>query len=139
MRGASWPTGRAGEGNAGWVGAEIRADGSARITEVIDYDLGQSGDSHGIYRLKIGDPGRLVGGVHRHRIQYVLPEAVRGHRFAWDAVGAGWQVDRANAEVHVAGPVTSPDSAANAAPGTTANPARPCAADRGTSSSGPAS
>ncbi|MFF9606504.1 DUF2207 domain-containing protein [Streptomyces sp. NPDC014684] len=130
-----------------WVGAEIRADGSARITEVIDYDFGHSGDSHGIYRdvpgspfedgdhvrvtmdghkvpyedtygdyyqdekgerniadrLRIGDPGRLVSGVHRYRIQYVLPEVVKGHRFAWDAVGTGWKVDRANVEVHVVG------------------------------------
>ncbi|MEU1465935.1 DUF2207 domain-containing protein [Streptomyces sp. NPDC005727] len=130
-----------------WVGAEIRADGSARVTEVIDYDFGHSGDSHGIYRdvpgspfedgdhvrvtmdghkvpyedtygdyyqdekgerdladrLKIGDPGHLVSGVHRYRIQYVLPEVVKGHRLAWDAVGTGWKVDRANVEVHVVG------------------------------------
>ncbi|MGW2744501.1 DUF2207 domain-containing protein [Streptomyces sp. NPDC001450] len=33
-----------------WVGAVIRADGSARITEVIDYDFGHSGETHGIYR-----------------------------------------------------------------------------------------
>ncbi|WP_406461794.1 DUF2207 domain-containing protein [Streptomyces sp. NBC_01622] len=33
-----------------WVGAEIRADGSARVTEVIDYDFGHSGQTHGIYR-----------------------------------------------------------------------------------------
>ena len=128
-----------------WVGAEIRADGSARITEVIDYDFGHSGDTHGIYRdvpgspfedadnlhvtmdghkvpyentygdyyqdekgertladrLKVGDPGRTVGGVHRYRIQYVLPDVVKGRKLAWDAVGTGWKVDRANVEVHV--------------------------------------
>ncbi|MFG2729677.1 DUF2207 domain-containing protein [Streptomyces canus] len=39
-----------------WVGAEIRADGSARITEVIDYDFGHSGGSHGIYRDVPGSP-----------------------------------------------------------------------------------
>ncbi|MEU6356512.1 DUF2207 domain-containing protein [Streptomyces sp. NPDC047072] len=127
-----------------WVGAEIRADGSARITEVIDYDFGHSGDSHGIFRdvpgapfegddvrvsldghtvpwedtygdyyrdetgeqhiadrLKIGDPDRLVGGVHRYRIQYTLPEVVKGGKLAWDAVGTGWKVDRSAVEVHV--------------------------------------
>ncbi|MFJ9707491.1 DUF2207 domain-containing protein [Streptomyces sp. NPDC101234] len=128
-----------------WVGAEIRADGSARITEVIDYDFGHSGDSHGIYRdvpgdpfedsesvhvgmdghkvpyedtygdfyrdekgerqladrLKIGDPDRLVSGIHRYRVQYVLPDVVKGRKLAWDAVGTGWKVDRANVEIHV--------------------------------------
>ncbi|MFF0082820.1 DUF2207 domain-containing protein [Streptomyces canus] len=127
-----------------WVGAEIRADGSARITEVIDYDFGHSGDSHGIYRdvpgspfegddvsvsldghkapwedtygdyyrdvtgeeqladrLKVGDPDRLVSGVHRYRIQYTLPDVVKGGRLAWDAVGTGWKVDRSRVEIHV--------------------------------------
>ncbi|MDH6491748.1 DUF2207 domain-containing protein [Streptomyces sp. SAI-127] len=130
--------------NSMWVGAEIRADGSARITEVIDYDFGHSGDSHGIYRdvpgspfegddvsvsldghkvpwedtygdyyrdvtgeeqladrLKVGDPDRLVSGVHRYRIQYTLPEVVKGGRLAWDAVGTGWKVDRSRVEIHV--------------------------------------
>jgi hypothetical protein len=129
-----------------WVGAEIRADGSARITEVIDYDFGHSGASHGIYRdvpgdpfvgddvrvsmdghkvpwedtygdyyrdetgrqdqadrLKVGDAGRLVSGVHRYRIQYTLPEVVKGGRLAWDAVGTGWKVDRSDVEIHVVG------------------------------------
>ncbi|MCX5260569.1 DUF2207 domain-containing protein [Streptomyces canus] len=127
-----------------WVGAEIRADGSARITEVIDYDFGHSGGSHGIYRdvpgspfegddvsvsldghkvpwedtygdyyrdvtgkqqladrLKVGDPDRTVSGVHRYRIQYTLPEVVKGGRLAWDAVGTGWKVDRSRVEIHV--------------------------------------
>lgn len=128
-----------------WVGAEIRADGSARITEVIDYDFGHSGDSHGIFRdvpgdpfmddenlhvtmdghkvpyedtfgdyyqdengkreiadrLKIGDPDHLVSGIHRYRIQYVLPDVVKGRKLAWDAVGTGWKVDRADVTIHV--------------------------------------
>ena len=127
-----------------WVGAEIRADGSARITEVIDYDFGHSGGSHGIYRdvpgspfegddvsvsldghkvpwedtygdyyrdvtgeeqradrLKVGDPDRTVSGVHRYRIQYTLPEVVKGGRLAWDAVGTGWKVDRSRVEIHI--------------------------------------
>ncbi|MDV9178288.1 DUF2207 domain-containing protein [Streptomyces sp. W16] len=127
-----------------WVGAEIRADGSARITEVIDYDFGHSGKTHGIYRdvpdadffaddvratmdghkvpyagtfgasyrdvngresvadrLKVGDRDRTVGGVHRYRIQYTVPDAVKNGKLAWDAVGTGWKVDRADVEIHV--------------------------------------
>ncbi|MFI7009665.1 DUF2207 domain-containing protein [Streptomyces sp. NPDC050145] len=130
-----------------WVGAVIRADGSARITEVIDYDFGHSGFTHGIYRdvpdadfyasdvratmdghrvpfestlgdkyrdvhgrsdyadrLKVGDPDRTVGGVHRYRITYTVPEVVKGGKLAWDAVGTGWQVDRARVEIHVVDP-----------------------------------
>ncbi|MFD7134844.1 DUF2207 domain-containing protein [Streptomyces sp. NPDC059894] len=34
-----------------WVGAEVAADGSLRVTEVIDYDFGYPGTTrHGIYR-----------------------------------------------------------------------------------------
>ncbi|MEV5532614.1 DUF2207 domain-containing protein [Streptomyces prunicolor] len=127
-----------------WVGAEIRADGSARITEVIDYDFGHSGSTHGIYRdvpdadffaddvratmdghkvpyvstfgdlyrdvngrefvadrLKVGDRNRTVGGVHRYRLQYTVPDVVKDGKFAWDAVGTGWKVDRADVEIHV--------------------------------------
>ncbi|MEU6376460.1 DUF2207 domain-containing protein [Streptomyces sp. NPDC046909] len=130
-----------------WVGAELRADGSALITEVIDYDFGHSGQSHGIYRdvpgdpfedsenvhvsldghkvpyedtygdvyqdekgersyadrLRIGDPQRTISGVHRYRIQYLLPEVVKDGKLAWDAVGTGWKVDRADVEIHVVG------------------------------------
>ncbi|MBK3565269.1 DUF2207 domain-containing protein [Streptomyces sp. MBT62] len=127
-----------------WVGAEIRADGSVRITEVIDYDFGHSGQTHGIYRdvpdadfdaddvratmdghkvpytsafgaiyrdengkesladrLKVGDRNRTVGGVHRYRIQYSVPDAVKNGKLAWDAVGTGWKVERADVEIHV--------------------------------------
>ncbi|MFE0383402.1 DUF2207 family protein [Streptomyces bungoensis] len=130
-----------------WVGAVIRADGSARITEVVDYDFGHSGETHGIYRdvpgadfydkgvratmdghkvpyegtigdsyrdehgredyaerLKVGDPGHTVGGIHRYRIDYTLPEVVKGRKLAWDAVGTGWKVDRADVEIHVVDP-----------------------------------
>jgi uncharacterized membrane protein YgcG len=34
-----------------WVGAELADDGSAQITEVIDYDFGSSFDKHGIFRV----------------------------------------------------------------------------------------
>jgi hypothetical protein len=126
-----------------WVGAVIQADGSARITEVIDYDFGHSGSTHGIYRdvpdadfyenvratmdghkvpyesgigdsyrdetgrasyaerLKVGDPAHTVGGIHRYLIQYTLPDVVKGRKLAWDAVGTGWKVDRADVEIHV--------------------------------------
>jgi uncharacterized membrane protein YgcG len=33
-----------------WVGAELRDDGSSRVTEVIDYDTGLATDRHGIVR-----------------------------------------------------------------------------------------
>lgn len=33
-----------------WVGAELRDDGSSRVTEVIDYDPGTASDRHGIVR-----------------------------------------------------------------------------------------
>jgi hypothetical protein len=36
-----------------WVGAEISSDGSARITEVIDYDFGRE-RRHGIFRDVLG-------------------------------------------------------------------------------------
>jgi hypothetical protein len=31
----------------------------------------------------------------------VLPDVVKGGKLAWDAVGTGWKVDRANVEIHV--------------------------------------
>ncbi len=33
-----------------WVGAELRADGSTQVAEVIDYDFGLALDRHGIFR-----------------------------------------------------------------------------------------
>ncbi|MGC4943014.1 DUF2207 domain-containing protein [Kribbella sp. DT2] len=43
-----------------WVGAEVRADGSARITEVVDYDFGGA-DKHGIFRtVPLDAPGDLT-------------------------------------------------------------------------------
>ncbi|MGW3494152.1 DUF2207 domain-containing protein [Streptomyces sp. NPDC001020] len=127
-----------------WVSATIGEDGSARITEVIDYDFGAGLEPrHGIYRdvpglpfgdeeakvhvsvdsapvpydltgtddwgpdanrIRIGDPGGEVSGVHRYRIQYTLPEAVRHGKLAWDAVGTGWKVELDNVEIHVLTP-----------------------------------
>ncbi|MEU8029987.1 DUF2207 domain-containing protein [Streptomyces sp. NPDC049099] len=133
-----------------WVGARISADGSARITEVIDYDFGYPHDErHGIYRdlpdlpydedqahiavtmdghrvpweltvgdyytepngrreiatrIKVGDPGKAVTGVHRYRVQYTLQGVVKKGRMAWDAVGTGWRVDRSHVEIHIVAP-----------------------------------
>ncbi|MFC3571703.1 DUF2207 domain-containing protein [Streptomyces yaanensis] len=133
-----------------WVGARIAADGSARITEVIDYDFGHDGTTkHGIYRdlpdlpydeeaaevavtldgarvpwelttgdyylepnghreiatrIKVGDPGRSVNGLHRYRVQYTLQGVVRKGRLAWNAVGTGWRIDRSRVEIHVVAP-----------------------------------
>ncbi|MGW2744502.1 DUF2207 domain-containing protein [Streptomyces sp. NPDC001450] len=42
-----------------------------------------------------------MGGVHRYRIEYTLPDVVKGRKLAWDAVGTGWKVDRADVEIHV--------------------------------------
>lgn len=40
-----------------WTSAEVAADGSARVTEVIDYDIGLSQNKHGIFRWVPGlDP-----------------------------------------------------------------------------------
>ncbi|MEU2927583.1 DUF2207 domain-containing protein [Streptomyces sp. NPDC007251] len=133
-----------------WLGARIAADGSARITEVVDYDFGYPHtERHGIYRdlpelpfdedqariavsmdgrrvpweltvgdsytepnghretatrIRIGDPGRAVTGVHRYRVRYTLQGVVKKGRLAWDAVGTGWRVDRSRVEIHILAP-----------------------------------
>lgn len=131
-----------------WVGAEVRTDGSMRVTEVIDYDFGSPDTTrHGIYRdipdlsedtakvavtmdghrvpwefdvgdyyqkpdgqrelaerIKVGDPDGSVTGLHRYRVQYTLTDVVKRGKIAWDAVGTGWQVDRANVDIHVVAP-----------------------------------
>lgn len=136
--------------NTMWVGAEVAADGSIRVTEVIDYDFGEPDSTrHGIYRdlpdlmydedyakvsasldgarvpwelttgdyyekpngqretatrIKVGDPGGSVTGVHRYRIRYTLTDVVKKGKIAWDAVGTGWRVDRSDVEIHVVAP-----------------------------------
>ncbi|MFF4016923.1 DUF2207 domain-containing protein [Streptomyces sp. NPDC001843] len=146
----SWAGGNTERVTTMWVGARISADGSARITEVIDYDFGHDGSTrHGIYRdlpdlpydedeaevsatidghrvpweltvgdyylepnghreiatrIKVGDPGRSVSGLHRYRIQYKLRDVVKKGRLAWDAVGTGWRVDRLHVEIHAVTP-----------------------------------
>jgi Predicted membrane protein (DUF2207) len=117
-----------------WVSARIADDGSARITEVIDYDFGIGlQDRHGIYRdvpglsdhdadvtvtsdsapaqfllltdrIRIGDPDEQVYGRHRYRIEYTLHDVAPDGKLAWDAVGTGWQVDLDVVKVEVVAP-----------------------------------
>jgi hypothetical protein len=98
-----------------WVAAAVADDGSARITEVIDWDFGPR-DRHGIVRtmpqlrtsapievsspdapdevevstsgvpqIRIGDPDRTISGRHRYVVRYTVDGVVTGGRLAWDA------------------------------------------------------
>ena len=118
-----------------WVGATVADDGSARITEVIDWNFGPA-ERHGIVRdvpglrtsapvevsspdapddvvvntagipqIRIGDPGRTVSGVHRYVVTYTLDGVVSGGRLAWNAVGTTWKVPIEQVEVHVTAPM----------------------------------
>jgi hypothetical protein len=124
-----------------WVGATVADDGSARITEVIDWNFGPA-DRHGIVRdvpglrtsapievsspdapddvvvsttgtprIRIGDPSRTVSGLHRYVVAYTLDGVVRGDRLAWNAVGTTWEVPIEHVEVHVAAPTLLVDAA----------------------------
>ena len=104
-----------------WAAAVVADDGSARVTEVIDWDFGPRG-RHGIFRavpglratapievsspdapavvdvstvgtprIRIGDPQRTVRGLHRYVLTYTLDGVVHGGRLAWNAVGTSWQ------------------------------------------------
>ena len=118
-----------------WVGATVADDGSARITEVIDWNFGPA-DRHGIVRdvpglrasapievsspdafddvvvstagtpqIRIGDPARTVSGRHRYVVTYTLDGMVRGDQLAWNAVGTAWEVPIEHVEVHVTAPM----------------------------------
>jgi hypothetical protein len=126
-----------------WTSAELADDGSAQVTEQIDYDFGSgltANDKHGIFRyvwdlspeapitvdspdapdaievtpavrdgrsganIRIGDPNTTVSGRHRYRIDYPLPGVARGTTLDWEAVGVGWEVGIADAEIHVVAP-----------------------------------
>ena len=118
-----------------WVGATVADDGSARITEVIDWDFGPA-DRHGIVRdvpglrasapievsspdapddvvvstagipqIRVGDPGRTVSGQHRYVVTYTLDGVVGGGRLAWNAVGTTWEVPVEHVQVHVTAPM----------------------------------
>jgi Predicted membrane protein (DUF2207) len=117
-----------------WVTATVADDGSARVTEVIDWDFGPH-NQHGIVRdvpglrtsapievsspdapdafavstagtprIRVGDPDRTVSGLHRYVVTYTLDGVVREGRLAWNAVGTGWPVPMENVDVHVVAP-----------------------------------
>jgi hypothetical protein len=139
-----------------WAAATVADDGSARVTEVIDWDFGPTG-RHGIFRdvpglriaapiegsspdaphtvevttagtprIRIGDPARTVRGLHRYVVTYTLDGAVRDGRLAWDAVGTSWDAPIENLEIHVTAP-----TALDAAGCTTGPPGSraPCSVD----------
>ncbi|MER7794191.1 DUF2207 domain-containing protein [Streptomyces sp. NPDC097640] len=128
-----------------WISADIAKDGSARITEVIDYDFGyQDATPNGIHldipiryfggvgrvsatedgapvphelrtdglrtRIAVGDLDRTVVGRHRYRVQYTLTGFVQDGRLVWPAIGAGWEVDRDDIEIHVVAPYDLTDA-----------------------------
>jgi hypothetical protein len=129
-----------------WVSATVADDGSARITEVIDWDFGAR-ERHGIFRevpglrtsapievsspdapdefdvstagtprIRIGDPDRTVSGVHRYVVTYTLDGVVRDGRLAWNAVGTTWEAPVESAEVHVTAPTALEGAACTAGP-----------------------
>ena len=55
-------------------------------------------------RIRIGDPFRTIRGRHRYTITYPLSDVADGAGgFAWNAVGAYWQVGIDDIEIHVTG------------------------------------
>ncbi len=113
------------------VHVAVRPDGSARVSEVIDYDFGTASDRHGIFRdvpglteasdvevastapdqfvligdrIKIGDPDQTISGRHRYEIAYTLADVAPAGRLAFNGVGAGWDAPITQAVVVVAGP-----------------------------------
>ena len=123
-----------------WTTAALGDDGSAQVTEMIDYDFGSATGKHGIFRyvwdlspeapikvgspdapdaievtpevlggqtgarIRVGDPNVTVSGRHRYRIEYPLPGVARGTTVDWEAVGVGWEVGIAEAEIHLVAP-----------------------------------
>jgi hypothetical protein len=123
-----------------WTSAQLGDDGSAQVTEMIDYDFGSASGKHGIFRyvwdlspeapitvdspdapdavevtseflggrtgarIRVGDPEVTVSGRHRYRIDYPLPGVARGTTVDWEAVGVGWEVGIAEAEIHLVAP-----------------------------------
>ncbi|MFC9635016.1 DUF2207 domain-containing protein [Streptomyces mirabilis] len=69
-----------------------------------DYYEKPNGQRETATRIKVGDPGGSVTGVHRYRIRYTLTDVVKKGKIAWDAVGTGWRVDRSDVEIHVVAP-----------------------------------
>jgi uncharacterized membrane protein YgcG len=115
-----------------WTAVEISSTSSdAVITEVIDYDFGQS-SRRGILRrvpdldpakgvmvssatapdqvqvgfgaaptVRIGDPDQTIRGRHRYELKYSLDTLISGDQFSWNAVGTEWQVSISKAEIHI--------------------------------------
>ncbi|WP_456598899.1 DUF2207 domain-containing protein [Blastococcus sp. SYSU DS0616] len=133
-----------------WVAATVAEDGSARITEVIDYDFGGE-ERRGILRqvpgldpaepveatspdapddvtvsadgeIRVGDPDRTVTGRHRYVLGYTLDGVVSGDRLAWDAVGTGWDVPIDEVQVHVSAPAELAGSRCSAGEGGSTDP-----------------
>ncbi|MFD5067996.1 DUF2207 domain-containing protein [Streptomyces sp. NPDC058369] len=91
----------------------------------VPYELSYGGTTE--RSIRIGDAGRTVGGPHRYRISYPLPDVVKKGKLAWDAVGTGWKVDLHDVEVHVT--ATAPWSGARCVRGRTGS-AQSCGAER---------
>ncbi len=114
-----------------WTSAEISADGTAHIAEVIEYDFG-SNDRHGIFRIvpgldpaepvsvrsrtapdqfvvegskiRIGSPEGTISGRHVYEIEYTLDTLVIGSAVDWEAVGTEWTVGLGKVEIHLRAP-----------------------------------
>lgn len=114
-----------------WMLADVNADGSAVITEVIDYDFGPN-PRRGVRRdvpgldattpveadsptapdrvslqgteIRVGDPSRTITGRHRYFLRYRLAGVAVGGDIGWDAVGTGWTVPLNDVEIHLVAP-----------------------------------
>lgn len=109
----------------------VDQDGSARISEVIDYDFGTASERHGIFRdvpgltsdsdvevssdapdqfvllgdqIKIGDPDETISGRYRYEIDYTLERVAPGGKVGFNGVGAGWDVPITAATIVITGP-----------------------------------
>ncbi|MEM9135465.1 MAG: DUF2207 domain-containing protein [Actinomycetota bacterium] len=116
---------------AHWASARVGADGTAQVTEVLDYDFGPN-DRRGIFRdvpaLNPAAPITVESATApddisiepfsaetririgdpaitisgRHRYTIAYPIGVLfGDRISWNAVGGEWPVGIANAELHL--------------------------------------
>jgi hypothetical protein len=54
--------------------------------------------------LRIGDPNETISGRHTYRIEYRLPDAVKGTRLAVDVIGTAWEVPIDQADITVRAP-----------------------------------
>jgi uncharacterized protein (TIGR04222 family) len=74
-------------------------------------DVKQSSESGGLHRIRIGDPNRLITGVHTYDIDYTLagtlnhPRSSELDELYWNAIGDQWDVGISHATVTVSTPV----------------------------------